>query len=209
MLCPACWIILPYPWGKLVKTQLFGEHHFKGFCENVVFLVLPMGPVIPKFSTHIPKLNPIGRAVPEIQKRSVHVQRYPTRDYCISCNQWVPKCRTKFQCNRPNHYRVTASGTFIEKGCARAHVQMHSTHDLWKALSQLMTPNPHTKFEHIGQAVLEIQKRGVGGISARAHVQRYPTRDYCISCNLWAPKCIPNFNTIDLAVTELQKDMFL
>ena len=97
---------------------------------------------------HIPKLNPIGRAVPEIQKRSVHVQRYPTRDYCISCNQWVPKCRTKFQCNRPNHYRGTASGTFIEKGCARAHVQMHSTHDLWKALSQLMTPNPHTKFEH-------------------------------------------------------------
>ena len=41
VLCPACWIILPYPWGKLVKTQLFGEHHFKGFCENVVFLVLP------------------------------------------------------------------------------------------------------------------------------------------------------------------------
>ena len=29
----------PTPWGKLVKTQLFGEHHFKGFCENVVFLV--------------------------------------------------------------------------------------------------------------------------------------------------------------------------
>ena len=41
MLCPACWIILPYPWGKLVKAQLFGEHHFKGFYENVVFLVLP------------------------------------------------------------------------------------------------------------------------------------------------------------------------
>ena len=132
----------------------------------------------------------------------------PTRDYCISCNQWVTKCRTKFQCNRPNHYRVTASGTFIEKGCARAHVQMHSTHDLWKALSQLMTPNPLPNLNTIGQAVSEIQKRGVGGISARAHVQRYPTRDYCISCNLWAPKCIPNFNTIDLVVTELQKDKF-
>ena len=45
-------------------------------------------------------------------------------------------------------------------------------------------------------------------ISARAPVQRYPTRDYCISCNLWAPKCIPNFNTIGLAVTELQQDKF-
>ena len=58
------------------------------------------------------------------------------------------------------------------------------------------------------QAVSEIQKRGVGGISARAHVQRYPTGDYCISCNLLAPECIPNFNTIGLAVTELQQDKF-
>ena len=38
--CPACRIILPHPWGKLIKTQLFGKHHFKGFCENVVFLIL-------------------------------------------------------------------------------------------------------------------------------------------------------------------------
>ena len=39
--CPACWIILPHPWGKLIKTQLFGKQHFKGFCENCVFLILP------------------------------------------------------------------------------------------------------------------------------------------------------------------------
>ena len=32
---------LTLPMGQVVKTQLFGEHHFKGFCENVVFLVLP------------------------------------------------------------------------------------------------------------------------------------------------------------------------
>ena len=40
----------------------------------------------------------------------------------------------KFQRNRPNRYQETASGTFMEKGCARAHVQMHFIYDLWKAL---------------------------------------------------------------------------
>ena len=39
--CSACWIILPHPWGKLIKTQLFGKQDFKGFCENCVFLILP------------------------------------------------------------------------------------------------------------------------------------------------------------------------
>ena len=39
--CPACWIILPHPWGKLIKSQLLGKHHFKGFCENLVLLILP------------------------------------------------------------------------------------------------------------------------------------------------------------------------
>ena len=38
--CPACWIILTHPWGKLIKSQLFGKHHFKGFCENLVLLIL-------------------------------------------------------------------------------------------------------------------------------------------------------------------------
>ena len=63
---------------------------------------------------------------------------------------------TKFQRNRPNRYRVTASGTLVGNGCARAHVQMHSTNDLWKALFG------HTNLNTIGQAVSEIQKRGVG-----------------------------------------------
>ena len=38
---------------------------------------------------------------------------------------------TKFQRNRPNRYRVTASGTFEGNGCARAHVRMHSTNQ-WR-----------------------------------------------------------------------------
>ena len=38
---PACWIILPHPWGKLIKSQLLGKDHFKGFCENCVLLILP------------------------------------------------------------------------------------------------------------------------------------------------------------------------
>ena len=29
------------PRGKLIKTQLFGKQHFKGFCENFLFLILP------------------------------------------------------------------------------------------------------------------------------------------------------------------------
>ena len=41
----------------------------------------------------------------------------------------------KFQRNRPSSYRETASGTFMEKWCARAHVQMYSIYDLSKALS--------------------------------------------------------------------------
>ena len=39
--CLACGIILPHLWGKLIKWQLFRKHHFKGFCENFVFLILP------------------------------------------------------------------------------------------------------------------------------------------------------------------------
>ena len=47
--CPACWIILPHPWGmghgapmgQLIKTQFFGKQHFKGFCEKILFLILP------------------------------------------------------------------------------------------------------------------------------------------------------------------------
>ena len=41
LFCPACWIILPHPWGKLIKTQLFGKQHFKGACEHFLFLILP------------------------------------------------------------------------------------------------------------------------------------------------------------------------
>ena len=41
----------------------------------------------------------------------------------------------KFQRNRPNRYLETASGTFMENGCACARVQMHFIYDLWKALS--------------------------------------------------------------------------
>ena len=38
--CPACWTILPHPWGKLIKPQLFGKQHFKGFCEKKSVLIL-------------------------------------------------------------------------------------------------------------------------------------------------------------------------
>ena len=55
---------------------------------------------------------------------------------------------SKFQRNRPNRYRVTASGTFMGKGCARAHVQMHSTNDLWKALTMDFKPSVSVLFGH-------------------------------------------------------------
>ena len=53
---------------------------------------------------------------------------------------------TKFQRNRPNRYRVTAKGTFVGKGCARA--ERGALHQLLVEGTSLMTPNPHTKFEH-------------------------------------------------------------
>ena len=71
----------------------------------------------------------------------------------------------------------------MEKGCARAQVQMHSTHDLWKALSK-QPPTHIPNLNAIGQVVSEIQKRGLGAsLHVRTYVQRYPIRDYCISYN--------------------------
>ena len=65
----------------------------------------------------------------------------------------------------------------------------------------LVTPNPHTKFEHNRPS----RSWDTEARSARAHVQRYHIRDYCISCNLWVPKCIPNFNEIGPTVTKKQQ----
>ena len=63
---------------------------------------------------------------------------------------------TKFQRNRPNRYQETEGETFMEKGCARAHVQMHSIYDLWKALV-----NPRT-----GGGLSQPRTGGGGLISA-------------------------------------------
>ena len=45
-----------------------------------------------------------------------------------------PQLHTKLQHNRASRYRVAARETFMEKGCGRAHVRMHPTYDLCKAL---------------------------------------------------------------------------
>ena len=78
----------------------------------------------------------------------------------------TPNPNTKFEHHRPSHSRDA------EARCARAHVQRYTTHDLWKAHSSWPTthsPNSNT----IGQAVPEIQKRGVHVRTCR---RRYPAR---------------------------------
>ena len=49
-------------------------------------------------------------------------------DLCIKLVSIGPLVTQKFERNPPSRLRD------LEKGCARAHVQMHSTSDMWKAL---------------------------------------------------------------------------
>ena len=81
----------------------------------------------------------------------------------------APNPYTKFEHNRPGRSRDA------EARCARAHVQRYPTHDLWKAHTSWPTthsPNLNT----IGQAVPEIQKRGVHVRTCR---RRYPAHAFC------------------------------
>ena len=84
----------------------------------------------------------------------------------------TPNPNTKFEHHRPSHSRDA------EARCARAHVQRYTTHDLWKAHSSWPTthsPNSNT----IGQAVPEIQKRGVHVRTCR---RRYPAAMPFVKC---------------------------
>ena len=68
---------------------------------------------------------------------------------------------------------MTASRTFMGKGCARAHVQMHSTNECGRHLAN--DPPTHIpNLNIIGRAVSEIQKRGVG-VSLRARASPVTT----------------------------------
>ena len=121
MLCPACWIILPHPWGKLVKTQLFGKYHFKGLCENVVFLVLPRiclqkitdsqsiltikTPCLAmnerarkRYTCFLVRLQGQGSAVSETTKLETYVRMcsHPTSNFCKPRNIWVSSHASNF-----------------------------------------------------------------------------------------------------------------
>ena len=62
-----------------------------------------------------------------------------------------PKPHTKFQHNASSRSRD------MEKGCARAHVQLYPTHDLSKTHSY-MAPKHTPNFNAIGPAVTELQQ---------------------------------------------------
>ena len=92
-----------------------------------------------------------------------HVQRHPTRDYCINCNEWVAKCISNFKAIGPT---VTSNRNIYGKGvrtCPRAdalHPQL--VEGTW-----LMTPNPHIKFEHNRLSRFrdtEARCGGIGGV---------------------------------------------
>ena len=57
-----------------------------------------------------------------------HCRPHPVHYWPITGHPMGPKSHTKFERNPPNHLRD------LENEFARAHVQMHSISDMWKAL---------------------------------------------------------------------------
>ena len=127
---------------------------------------------------HPPNFSTMHPAVPEAWKRGAHVRTcrcnlatlQPCRCNLVESTLLItPNPNPKFEHNRPSHSRDA------EARCARAHMQRYTTHDLWKAHSSWPTthsPNSNT----IGQAVPEIQKRGVHVRTCR---RRYPAHAFC------------------------------
>ena len=74
-------------------------------------------------------------------------------DLCKARIYWAPS-HTKFERNTPSRLRD------LEKGYARAHMQMHSTSDMWKALIKWV-PSHTQNLNAICLAVCETWKRGV------------------------------------------------
>ena len=65
----------------------------------------------------------------------------------------------------------------------------------------LMTPNPHTKFEHNRPN----RSWNTEARCARAHVQRHPTHDLWEASSPWPPTHTPKLNSIGRAIPEIQK----
>ena len=87
-------------------------------------------PLIQWVASHTPSSNAIRLAVCEIWKTGVHVRtcRCIPPLTCVKLLSNGPRPQTKFERNSPSRLRN------LEKGCARAHAQMHSTSDMCSAL---------------------------------------------------------------------------
>ena len=139
------------------------------------------------------RLQGQGSAVSETTKLETHVRMcsHSTSDFC-----------------KPHHYWVSSpTSNFSTIGLSVLEIRRWGVHVRTCRGAQLMTCVKHLSNDSkatpnliiIGRAVPEIPTEAR---CARAHVQRYPTRDYCISCNQWVTKCIANFNAIGPTVTE-------
>ena len=84
-----------------------------------------------------------GWAVSESTKLETHVRMcsHPTSDFCKSRNHWVSN-------HASNISKIVQSDPEIRRCCTCARAEMpHPTPWLVKS-TYLVTPNPHTKFEH-------------------------------------------------------------
>ena len=106
-----------------------------------------------------------------------------------------PQSHTKFERNQPSRLRD------LENGFARAHVQMHSNSDMWKAL--IWWVSSHTpNLNAIGPAVVELPRERMSPTPSSRHVPRAvaDTGGYRCRSNTWL---IGWWHRIKMTVCEL------
>ena len=105
----------------------------------------------------------------------------------ISRNYWVSSHTSNFS---TLVYRILRYGDWVHVRTCRDV----PPHPRLVESTYLVTPIPHTKFEHNRPSRFRDTEARCGCISAHAHVQRYPIRDCCISCNyIMGPQVHANF----------------
>ena len=116
--------------------------------------------------------------------------------FCKSRNHWVSIHTSNFNKIGQSDPEIRRWGGVQVRMCRDAPF-----HPWLVESTYLVTPNPHTKFEHNRPSrSWDTEVR-----SARAHVQRYPTHDLCEAPSSWPPTDTPKLNPIGRAVPEIQK----
>ena len=133
-----------------------------------------------------------GLAVCKTTKLETHVRMcsHTTSEFCKPHHYWFSSQTSNFSTIGQSVLEIWRWGVHVRTCRDTQLMTCIKTHSYW--VSNRYHP---LNFSTVRPAVPEIWKRG-------AHVRMHPTRDYCISCNLWVSKCMPNFNAIGPTVTE-------